>query len=426
MRLMLLKFAALLFPLSMASAQTPTPRETAESVASLIEANYFDAERATSIAGEIRAASTSGAWDSISEPLILATALTGIIAPYDGHFRVTWSQPDDGSEAAENGRGRQLYGFGEFIQRSGFGFRRVAVLPGNIGYIDMTNFAHIDFANPEDPARRAVDAALALVAATDAVIIDLRDNGGGSPAMVGYIASAFTAPNAQIYNVFHSRSGEQNEAPAIYYPHPRLAVPLYILTSGRTGSAGEALPYTLQAADRATIIGEATYGGANPGGTFDAGAGFAVFISTGSPVNPITGSNWEGSGVQPDIAIPSEGALDRAQLMALDTLIAQGDAAYRLDREWARSAFVPAEDIAQDMSALVGNYGGLTVTQSGTGLQVRQGRRPALSLVPLGPGLFYRADNPLQRYRFVTDESGAATALETLRSDGTVSRQERG
>ena len=130
----------------------------------------------------------------------------------------------------------------------------------------------------------------------DAVIIDLRYNGGGSPAMVGYLVSAFTPRDADIYNVFHGREGTESERPKDAYASPRLDVPLYVLISGLSASAAESTTYTLQAAHRATVVGEPSAGAANPGGEFPVGDGFNVFISTGTPVNPVTGKNWEGVG----------------------------------------------------------------------------------------------------------------------------------
>ena len=124
--------------------------------------------------------------------------------------------------------------------------RGVRILPGNIGYLDLAFFAGFDFADRNAPPRVAIDAALALLQWTDAVVIDLRDNGGGSPAMVGYLTSAFTPRGADIYNTFHSRQGTSSEAPLDWHPAPRLDVPLYVLGSsmfGATLAAALGLPY---------------------------------------------------------------------------------------------------------------------------------------------------------------------------------------
>lgn len=407
---------------SPAFAQDWQPREVAANVAQQIEENYFDVQKAAEVGAELRTTAASGAFDGIDDPFRLATALSNVISPYDGHFGVSWSPTGDDSAGQ---LGRETYDFADQIRRAGYGFRQVATLPANIGYFAMTNFANIDFDDPNDPARRRADAALALVSGSDAIIIDLRDNGGGSPAMVGYLASAFTAAEADIYNRFIGRQGESSEAPAIYYPTPRLNVPLFVLISAGTGSAAEAFAYTMQAAGRATIVGEASAGAANPGGTVDAGDGFGVFVSFGSPRNPVTGTNWEGDGVQPDIAVPAGDALLRAQRIALDGLADTIDAAYRNDIAWARSALTGAHPVLADPAAYAGDYGPMRVVAGDGGLILQYGRRPAIQLIALGNDLFYRSDNPLVRYRFTRDGGGAVEAIEFLNARGSVSLTER-
>lgn len=406
-----------------ARAQDWNPREVAVGVATQIEENFYDEARAAEIGSLLRERAASGTFDDIGDPFALAASISSVIEPFDGHFRVNWAPTDTAPTA--DARGRQLYDFGEQIRRSGYGFRQVSILPGNIGYVDMTNFANIDFDDPADPARRAVDAALALVADADAIIIDLRDNGGGAPSMVGYLTSAFTPPGAEIYNQFQYRGGEASEAPAIYHPSPRLDVPLFVLTSGRTGSAGEAFPYTVQAAGRATVVGERTYGAANPGGELDAGHGFTVFVAGGSPRNPITGSNWEREGVQPDIAVDAADALAEAQRIALRALSASGNPAYRNDVTWALSALSDRPAPAIEPSRYIGSYEGYTIASEDGALVLSQGRRPRVRLVPLGNDLFYRSDNPLIRYRFASNADGAISAIETMAANGSLRRAAR-
>jgi C-terminal peptidase prc len=178
-----------------------------------------------------------------------------------------------------------------------------------IGYIRLSTFMSND-------GSQEFKQALKKLEKTKGLIIDLRGNPGGAPAMVGYLASAFTAHNASIYNVFHSRVGTVSEAPAEWYATPRVDVPVYVLIDGRTGSAAESFAYTLQQARRATIVGEHSGGAANPGRFFAAGHGFRVFVPTGSPVNPISRGNWEGTGVIPDVASSSDDALETALALA--------------------------------------------------------------------------------------------------------------
>ena len=97
--------------------------------------------------------------------------------------------------------------------------------------------------------------------------------------------------------------------------------PIYVLTSNLTFSAAEEFSNNLQTLKRATIIGEITAGGANPGDVFKVGEHFNMFISTGKAINPITKDNWEGKGVLPDIAVPAEQALLTAQILAMQPII---------------------------------------------------------------------------------------------------------
>jgi hypothetical protein len=294
-------------------------RSEVDAVARAIEKNYFDAERGKRIADDLRSDAAEGAFDTLATPEALAQALTAQLKPLDRHFRVQRST--DGAEtgvsqAAAPMRMRRPAARTGDASPAASGIRSAEVLPGNVGVLGISSFADFEFRRAGEPARAAVDAALRRLSHTDAVIVDLRGNRGGSPAMVGYLVSAFTPRNAPIYNVFHSRAGNQTEAPAEWYPAPRVDVPLYVLIDGRTGSAAESFAYTLKHARRATIVGEPSGGAANPGQYFAAGHGLSVFVPTGSPVNPITGGNWEGTGVTPDIAAASPAALDTALALA--------------------------------------------------------------------------------------------------------------
>lgn len=409
-----------------AHAAPPPPRETAARVAKAIEDTYFDPAKGKTVADGLRAAAARGEFDALTDPRDLARVLSDRLRPLDHHFNVSYdpeARPASTGGPASAAAARLSQA--EQERRRNYGFHRVEMLPGAIGYIDMTGHADFAFGKPDDPARRAVDAALQLVSGADAVIIDLRDNGGGSPAMVGYLVSAFTPKDADIYNIFHSREGTESERPAETYPRPRLDVPLYILISGRTGSAAEATAYTLQAAGRAVIVGEASAGAANPGGTAALGDGFSVFVSDGTPVNPVTKANWEGVGVKPDVAVPATEALDRAQILALETVLAKRPSGPEaLDNRWALEALKaeanpPAGIGGLDM--LAGTYGEVTVTLEGSTLTLVRGRRPAWTLVPLGEGAFFVKGEPFRRVIFDAD----GKALEIRFSSGQSMRFRR-
>jgi C-terminal processing protease CtpA/Prc len=84
------------------------------------------------------------------------------------------------------------------------------------------------------------------------------------------------------------------------------------LTSKRTFSAAEALAYDLQALKRATIVGEPSGGGAHPFQYRRIHPNYVLWSVTQKSINPITQSNWQGVGVQPDVRVPAEQALAKA------------------------------------------------------------------------------------------------------------------
>lgn len=394
------------------------PREVAGEVAAAIEREYFDPGRGAQIAAGLRADAARGEFDRLRNPLELATTLTAVLKPQDRHFNVTWSAAGDSPSGTRRAAPMPRPG------NDNFGIRQVQVLPGNVGYLDMRYFADFEFDAPQPPARLAIEAALQLLAHVDALVIDLRDNGGGAPAMVGYLASAFAEPGSDIYNTFHSRAGTRSEAPAQAYASPRTRLPLYILTSGRTGSAAEAFAYTLKNAKRATVVGEATGGAANPGRPYRLGDGFSVFVSNGTPVSPVTGRNWEGTGVLPDVEIASADALDKALRLALSGLVEQGkgDAA-----RWSLEALTstPAPVPPSTLAALAGDYGMVRLERVEDALQLRQGRRPPLRLRPLSADLFFVDGEPTRRVRIAREADGRVAALEMLGAEGQVARHLR-
>jgi C-terminal processing protease CtpA/Prc len=159
-----------------------------------------------------------------------------------------------------------------------------------------------------------------FVNGTDALIIDLRGNGGGNPAMVALICSYLFGPEPVHLNDLYWREGDRTDQ---FWTRKEVAgkrylnKDVYVLTSKRTFSGAEEFTYNLKNLKRATIVGETTGGGAHPGGMFRMSPHFGAFIPTGRAINPITKTNWEGTGVTPDVAVPAEQALVVARLMAL-------------------------------------------------------------------------------------------------------------
>jgi len=203
-----------------------------------------------------------------------------------------------------------------------FGIHQVERLDGNIGYLDLRRVPVPANAGP------AIAAAMELVAGTYALIIDLRRNGGGSPeGVVFWCSYLFTEQPTHLNDIFHADTGETRQFWALpYVPGPRYVDrPVYLLTSGHTFSGGEDFCYTLQALGRAQVIGETTGGGAHPTRPFPISRAVHIAIPFARSINPVTGTNWQGTGVVPDVAVPEEQAYDVAYGLALRHVLALDD-----------------------------------------------------------------------------------------------------
>jgi C-terminal processing protease CtpA/Prc len=203
-----------------------------------------------------------------------------------------------------------------------FGIRQVERLDGNVGYLDVRRVAVPANAGP------AIGAAMELVAGTYALIIDLRHNGGGAPEGVVFWCSYLLDERpTHLNDIFHADTGETRQFWALpYVPGTRyLDRPVFVLTSGRTFSGGEDFAYTLQALGRATVVGETTGGGAHPTRGFPISAAVHIGIPFARSVNPVTGTNWQGTGVVPDVPADAEQAYDVAYARALEKVLTMDD-----------------------------------------------------------------------------------------------------
>jgi hypothetical protein len=259
-----------------------------------------------------------------------AAALTRDLQEWtkDRHLRVRFDPDFRGSADPDaEPTAEQLARFREMFARENFGVNKVEVLPGNVGLVDLRGFP------PMQLAADVLSAAMSLVARTDALIVDLRHNGGGDPETVAFLATYFFPEGSKVHlNDIYSRTKNKTEEFWIRasVPGSRYDRPVWLLTSARTFSGGEEFAYDLQTQKRATLIGETTGGGANPGGPVPVGGGFVAFIPTGRAINAVTKTNWEGTGVKPDLAAPAPGALKLAHAQALRAILkAEKDAERR-------------------------------------------------------------------------------------------------
>jgi C-terminal processing protease CtpA/Prc len=207
----------------------------------------------------------------------------------------------------------------ERFRQENHGVRRVERMSENIGLIELTLIPELSAAGP------TLAAAMALVQHTEALIIDLRATAGGSPDAVTFLASfLFPDGETRLSDIIEGPSGPARQCwTAAYLPGPRyLDRPVYVLAGPNTFSGGESLAYDLQALGRATVIGEPTRGGAHPSAIVSLAEHVELRLPIARSVNPITGSNWERVGVQPDIPVPADTALSVAHRQAIDTIAA--------------------------------------------------------------------------------------------------------
>lgn len=289
--------------------------EIVETLAREVEDRYCQPEVALKIAAHLRAELKAGRFDDCANRLTLAPKLTTALRAVndDRHFAVYGVPEGRVDEERDDPLRSSVRRLDESRARN-HGFARVEVLDGNIGLLELNAFA--DFA----PARETAAAAMRLLAGVDALIVDLRGNGGGSPEMVQFLCSYFFGERTHLNSLVIRRP--EGEVVREFWtldelPGPRLVdVPLYVLTSGRTGSAAEEFSYNVQSRDRAILVGQTTAGAANPGGTVPIDERLVAFISDGQARNPITGTNWEGVGVVPEVEVPVPDALDKALVLA--------------------------------------------------------------------------------------------------------------
>ena len=208
----------------------------------------------------------------------------------------------------------------EQLRLANHGVTRVERLAGNIGYLD------IRLVTDPGVGGAAIAAAMELVSHTYALIIDLRDNRGGTPeGVIFWCSYLFPDDETHLNDIFDAESGLTRQYWTVsYLPGCRyIDRPVFVLTSGVTFSGGEEFCYNLQSQRRAVLIGETTRGGAHPTDVFPISDEVEITVPIARSVNPVTGTNWEGVGVAPDVSVPADAAYDIAYARALQHVLAQ-------------------------------------------------------------------------------------------------------
>lgn len=298
-----------------------TKTQTIDNLFKDMNASYVFPETAKNMETDVRNRVKNGEYEQITSAQEFAKKLTDDLRAVsrDKHISVRFlSRPIPIRTERSEPSAAELEEQKMMMRLNNYGFVKVENLRGNVGYIDLRGFM-----NPKFGAE-TVAAAMTFVSNSDALIFDLRKNGGGEPEMVALICSYLFGDKPVHLNDLVWRAGNKTEE---FWTKPEAAAkkymdkPIYVLTSNRTFSGAEEFSYNLKNLKRAMIVGETTGGGANPGGGFRIGEHFEVFIPTGRAVSPITKTNWEGTGVEPDVKVPQDQALNTAYLLALNKFL---------------------------------------------------------------------------------------------------------
>lgn len=296
--------------------------ELMDSIRKILLKTYVFPEKAQTIIKELSENESMGKYDSIKTPEQFAFTLTRDLQEItrDQHLKVVYyaGSKNSGGSAPTEKKSSYSEWLKDLLEKNKYGFMDKKVLDGNIGYLDIVLFGPLEY------CADSITAAMQLVVNTEALIIDLRSCRGSLdentiPFMFGYF---FKEP-VQLSD-FYDRSLNFTKQFWSYAWVPGkkyLDRPIYLLTSGLTFSGGEAFTYDLQNLNRAVVIGETTRGGAHPTNMYTLNSSFKINVPYARTINPITKTNWEGTGVLPDSLAPSNKAFYEAYEMAINSLL---------------------------------------------------------------------------------------------------------
>ncbi len=278
---------------------------------------YVYPDIAQKMADALRAHQKSGDYDAITDGDAFAALVTNHLqdVSHDKHLHVNYSPiklpPDqDGPNPDQQAQLRK------HMEHINCGFEKIEILPRNIGYLKFNMFADPDVCGP------TAVAAMNFLAHVNAIIFDLRDNGGGDPKMIALISTYLFDKPTHLNDLYNRKDDSTPQYWTLpYVPGTRLAdTSTFVLTSKDTFSGAEEFSYNLQNLKRATIVGETTGGGAHPVSGHRIDDHFMIGVPYARAINPISKTNWEGTGVEPDVRVKASDALDTAEKLATDKI----------------------------------------------------------------------------------------------------------
>ena len=398
-------------------------RAVVADVKRILNENYVLPEMRPKLAAALDRGLAAGRYDKIGDPAVLAQAINADLdaVAHDKHLGMQYdpkqaeqlaarppgSGADDAPPTAEEIR---------FADRFNHGILQLKVLPGNIRYMET-----IGFFWGGEKTKEVYDNAMRFLKGGDAIIIDMRKNGGGSPDAVRYMISHFLEPNQPIVT-FHMRGEPGDTWKSLgELPAGRLTgKPLYVLTGGRSASAAEEFVGHVNGFKIGELIGEKTAGAGYRNEFFPVAGGYVISVSVGRAVLASTGKDWEGVGIAPTVQIEQDKALEIAQVRALQKLAATatGDDKRVLEASaQVLDAQLKPVPTALPLPQYAGVYGVRAITSDDGKLIFQREGGPKHAMVPVGPNEFAFVEDPTERVKFKVAGS-SATELELIRGDG--------
>jgi hypothetical protein len=379
-----------------------------EALCENLEREYIFPEITEKYVRMLRENQRSGKYDRIGQPQEFARLITDDLMSIhkDRHLSVRFNPGWVKNERGRKELDEEAIRLQKRRDRAGnYGFQEIKIMPGNIGYFKFSGFSY------NTDAYDAAIGAMSFLANTDALIIDLRTNGGGSPEMVQFLCSYFLGNPRQHLNSFSYKDKEKLTQywTYTYLPGKRLdKVDLYLLTSQNTFSAAEEFTYNLKNMKRAVVIGETTGGGAHDNKFVILTDDFMMSLPFARAVNPITKTNWEEVGVEPDVKVSADKALDTALVMASKKLAAnEKEASFKAYYQWQHenyeAALSPVTIAEETMRSYAGTYGPRTITLEDGSLFYQREGRPKMKMIPIATDYFMLEGIDFLRLKFLKE-----------------------
>ncbi|MBK8504113.1 MAG: S41 family peptidase [Saprospiraceae bacterium] len=397
--------------------------EVVQKICLLLNENYIFPEKAQEMSDLISGKLRQKAYENVTDPMQFASQLTSDLQSisHDLHINVRFD-PSMVQEIRMSHTSEDSLNFIKLMDsresRENYGFEEIKILSDGVGYLKLNGFSG------SKNAGEAAASAMNFLSRSEALIIDLRQNGGGSPDMIQILSSYLFDQGLVHLNDFYYRPSDdiQQRWTLPYVPGKKMpTTDVYILTSRRTFSAAEEFTYNLKNLNRATIIGETTGGGAHPGEFMAASDEFGIFVPNGRAINPITKTNWEGMGVMPHIQIPADQALTEAHFRAVEKLANKyqdnPENPYSWTSDQLKAAAHPFELNLEEAKEYVGNFGARTIRLKDGKLLYQRDIGPEYPLVGMEKDLFMVENIPYFRLQFVR-EQGKIVAVEGIYDNG--------